>query len=106
MLAPDASAYLNTTLAASATSADVVKRFVDCVLANPGLESNRVTKSLCEEILSTWQSESESSEEILFLINALDVSYFLSKLYCFWPPQTFNCFLFLQLFDLLGEVLL
>ena len=75
-LAPDASAYLATTLTASATSADV-KRFVESVLASTFLEDNRVTKTLCERILSTWQSEFESSEEVLFLINALDVSHSL-----------------------------
>lgn len=75
MLAPDAAAYLACNF--NTVSTDVVKRFVDCVLAAPALEDNRVTKVVCEQILSNWKSDFGASGEVLFLINALGVGYYL-----------------------------
>ncbi|KAH9278824.1 DNA polymerase epsilon subunit 2 [Echinococcus granulosus] len=74
LLAPDAATYLASTF--DTISTDVVKRFVDCVLSTPSLEGNRVTKVICEQILTNWKSESDASGEVLFLINALDVPRF------------------------------
>ncbi|KAL5103635.1 DNA polymerase epsilon subunit 2 [Taenia crassiceps] len=74
ILAPDAAAYLASTF--TTVSADVVKRFVDCVLSAFALDDNRVTKVVCEQILANWNSASDTSGEVLFLIKALDVPRF------------------------------
>ncbi len=77
ILAPDASAYLASSF--SSVSNDVVKRFIECVLSHSGLDGNRVSKSVCEDILSEWKSESTASEQFFYPINALDVPRFM---YC------------------------
>ncbi|KAL5963522.1 DNA polymerase epsilon subunit 2, partial [Taenia solium] len=74
ILAPDAAVYLASNF--NTVSADVVKRFVDCVLSAPALEDNRVTKAVCEQILTNWKFDSGASGEVLFLTNALDVPRF------------------------------
>uniref|UniRef100_A0A0R3TL36 DNA polymerase II subunit 2 n=1 Tax=Rodentolepis nana TaxID=102285 RepID=A0A0R3TL36_RODNA len=76
ILAPDASTYLTSTLGSNITS-DVVKRFVESVLSSfSGLAGNRVTKSVCEKILSEWKSDKSSAENAIFLINALETPRF------------------------------
>ncbi|VDM18097.1 unnamed protein product [Hydatigera taeniaeformis] len=74
LLAPDAAEYLASTL--DIVSGDAVRRFVECVLFVPALEDNRVTKSVCEQILTSWKSSSSACAEVIRLINALDVPRF------------------------------
>lgn len=73
VLAPDASAYLSSQF--SSVSIDVVKRFIVCVLSHAKLEGNRVSKSVCEDILSEWMSDSTSSEQFFRSINAMEVQH-------------------------------
>ncbi|VDK39966.1 unnamed protein product [Taenia asiatica] len=77
VLVPDAAVYLASNF--STVSTNVVKRFVDCVLSAPALEDNRVTKAVCEQILTNWKSDSGTSGEVLFLTNALDVGQILTQ---------------------------
>lgn len=73
ILVPDASTYLTSSLGNDINS-DVVKRFVDSVLSSSsGVVGNRVTKSVCEKILSDWKANDSATENAIFLINALDV---------------------------------
>ncbi|VDD74882.1 unnamed protein product [Mesocestoides corti] len=74
VLAPDASAYLFSNF--KPKTDEEIKRFVSNILANPGLEGNRVSKQICEKILSEFESESSSSETFMCLIDALDIPRF------------------------------
>lgn len=56
-------------------ASDIVKRFVDSILSSTDIVGNRVTKAVCERILSEWKSDNSSAENAIYLIKAIDVSY-------------------------------
>ncbi|VDL36168.1 unnamed protein product [Hymenolepis diminuta] len=76
ILAPDASTYLTSSLGDDIDS-DVVKRFVDSILSSSSaVVGNRVTKSVCEKVLSDWKANDSATDSAIFLINALDMPRF------------------------------